>query len=47
MKGRAVVSTQKTKDLSVAKPLDPLLSVAEAATLLGIRVPTMRQWLSQ
>jgi excisionase family DNA binding protein len=47
MKSPPIVRTQTTRAPEEAKPLEPLLSVVQAARLLNISVPTLRQWLSQ
>jgi excisionase family DNA binding protein len=40
-------SADKSKSSSERGSLAPLLSVPEAAALLGIKTWTMRQWISQ
>ena len=37
----------EAKRLYLGDPIQPLLSVPEGARILGVSVPTLRQWLSQ
>jgi excisionase family DNA binding protein len=47
MKPRSQQSPQQRDRQGSPLSLQPLLSVPEAAALLGIKVWTLRQWLSQ
>lgn len=47
MKHRSQRSPQEGNDRGSPLSVQPLLSVPEAAALLGIKVWTLRQWLSQ